>query len=116
MARQVLSSYRRDDFADPEGYLVQLGMVLERYADAVISAATSPLTGIQRACKFPPTIAEFVEFCDEIKRRGSWLEDRNVRIRKQLAERAEIERADKEESLEHRREVVKRLWPRAAEG
>lgn len=65
MSRQVLSSYRRDDFAEPEGFLVQLGMVLERYPDDVIRFATSPLTGIQRKCKFPPSIAEIVEECDK---------------------------------------------------
>lgn len=64
LSRQVLSSYRRDDFADPDGFLVQLGMVLERYPDAVIRDITSPLTGIQRRTKWPPSIAEVVEACD----------------------------------------------------
>jgi hypothetical protein len=44
--------------------LVQLGLVLEQYDDAVIRWVTSPLTGIQRQCKFPPSIAEVVEACD----------------------------------------------------
>lgn len=39
-------------------------MVLERYPDAVIRDVTSPLTGVQRRCKFPPSIAEVVEACD----------------------------------------------------
>jgi hypothetical protein len=43
---------------------VQLGMVLERYPDAVIRDVTSPLTGIQRRSKWPPSIAEVVEACD----------------------------------------------------
>ena len=116
MARQVLSSYRRDDFADPEGYLVQLGMVLERYSDEVIAEATSPLTGIQRTCKFPPTIAEFVDFCGELTRTNEWAANWDRQARKQLKERAEFEARMKEESAEHRRAVVKRLWPRAAEG
>lgn len=64
LSLQVLSSYRRDDFANPDGFLVQLGMVLERYPDAVIRDVTSPVTGIQRRCKFPPSIAEIVEACD----------------------------------------------------
>lgn len=65
LSRQVFSAYRRDEFADPEGFLVQLGMVLERYTDEVIREITSPLTGIQRKSKFPPSIAEIVEFCDD---------------------------------------------------
>src|SRR5258708_9432398 len=64
LARQILSCYRRDDFADPENYLIQLGMILERYPDDIIREVTSPVTGIQRTCKFPPSIAEVVEFCD----------------------------------------------------
>src|SRR6476620_2340655 len=35
-AQQILGSYRRDDFADPDVFLVQLAMVLERYPDKVI--------------------------------------------------------------------------------
>src|SRR5258707_144381 len=61
MARQIFGSYRRDDWADPEMALKQMGMVLERYPDKVVRTVSHPLTGIQRTCKFPPSIAEFVE-------------------------------------------------------
>src|SRR5262245_26832987 len=71
-ARMVLGAYRKDDFADPDSFLLQLGMVLERYDDGTIEHATSPLTGIQRESKFPPTIAEMVEFCDEVVRRQNY--------------------------------------------
>jgi hypothetical protein len=64
MARNVFGSYRRDEFADPEAFLIQFGAVLERYPDHVIREITHPATGIQRKCKFPPTIAEVVEACD----------------------------------------------------
>lgn len=60
----IFSAYRRDDFADPDGFAVQLGAVLEQYPDDVIRFVTSPRTGIQRKAKFPPTIAEIVEMCD----------------------------------------------------
>lgn len=63
-AKAVFSAYRRDEFADPDGFVVQLGVVLEAYADNVILYVTSPQTGIQRRCKWPPTIAEVVEACD----------------------------------------------------
>lgn len=65
LARQVYGSYRKDDFADPDSFLAQLGMVLERYPDQIIRDITSPLTGVQRRSKFPPTIAEVVVMCDE---------------------------------------------------
>jgi hypothetical protein len=46
-------------------------MVLERYPDPIIDHTTSHATGIQRHCKFPPSIAEIVEFCDsEVARRA----------------------------------------------
>lgn len=60
----LLSAYRKDDYADPEGFIAQLGAILERYAPEVVSWVTSPHTGIQRTVKFPPTIAEIVEACD----------------------------------------------------
>ena len=63
-ARILLSAYRRDDLADPEGFVAQLGMVLEGFPDAVIIAVTDPRTGIQRRLKFMPTIAEIVEACE----------------------------------------------------
>lgn len=64
-ARMIFSAYRKDDFADPDNFVLQVGLVLERYPDAVISEVSGPLTGIQRRCKFPPSIAELVEACDE---------------------------------------------------
>jgi hypothetical protein len=105
----VFGSYRRDDFADPESFLVQLGVVLERYSDAVIETVTSPLTGIQRECKFPPSIAEFVEFCDDAQRRSTFGARWDAQKDKQLAEREEFARQSKEETLEHRTEVVNRV-------
>lgn len=109
LARQVLGSYRRDDFADPESFLLQLGMVLERYDDVVIREATSPITGIQRTCKFPPSIAEVVEFCDELRRRKNFKGDWNSRSRNQLDERESMELDGKSESLDHRKAVCDRM-------
>lgn len=108
-ARQVFGSYRKDDFADPDGYAVQLGMVLERYDDKVIEAVTSPVTGIQRTCKFPPSIAEFIEFIDEHIRRASFAATYDARTARQLEEREEFERLEKAEPLEKRREVTARI-------
>ena len=91
-AQQVLSSYRKDDFADPDSYGVQLAMVLERYDDKVIDAVTSPVTGIQRTCKFPPSIAEVVEFIEEHIRRAAYAANYDARSRAQIEEREQFER------------------------
>lgn len=61
----VFASYRIDQFADPEGFKVALGAVLEQYPDEVIAYVCDPRTGIQRRSKFPPTISEMVEACDD---------------------------------------------------
>ncbi len=45
--------------------MTQLGAVLEQYPDEVITYVCDPRTGIQRRSKFPPTISEIVEACDE---------------------------------------------------
>lgn len=75
----LFSAYRRDDFADPNGFLAQLNVVLEGYSDAVVNEITSPKTGLQRRSKFIPTIAEVVEACDaemarleRIRRLSEW--------------------------------------------
>jgi hypothetical protein len=114
-AQRILSSYRRDDFADPDSYAVQLGMVLERYDDKVIEAVTSPVTGIQRTCKWPPSIAEFVEFAEEHVRRSTVASQWDARSAAQLKERAEIEAQGKAESYERRAEVVERVRQEMAE-
>lgn len=109
-ARAVFAAYRSADFADPENYLLQLASVLERYPIEVVKKATDAAgDGIQRQCKFPPSIAEMVEWCDIIvskqDRQSSWDE----RSRKQLAERAAHEAEQKNEDLEHRKKVAERI-------
>lgn len=60
----LLSAYRRDEWADPEGFVAQFGVVLEGYPEPVIVAVTDPRTGLQRRLKWPPTLAEVVEACE----------------------------------------------------
>jgi hypothetical protein len=61
----VFSAYRIDQFADPDGFKTQLGAILEQYPDEVITYVCDPRTGIQRRSKWPPTISEMVEACDD---------------------------------------------------
>lgn len=62
----LFSSYRLDQYPEPKSFLAQVGMVMERYDAAVVAHVTSPLTGLQRKCKFPPSIAEVVEECEKV--------------------------------------------------
>jgi hypothetical protein len=61
--RLVFSAYRKDEWSDPEGFVVQLGMNLERFPKEVIEHVTDPRTGIQTRNKWPPSLAEFIEAC-----------------------------------------------------
>ena len=63
--KALFASYRADQYADAEGFMTSLGAVLEQYQDEVIRYVTGPHTGIQRRLKWPPTINEVVEACDE---------------------------------------------------
>lgn len=38
--------------------------MLEQYPNEVIIYVCDPRTGIQRRCKFPPTLSEIIEACD----------------------------------------------------
>jgi len=60
----LFSAYRRADYADAVGFVGQLGVVFEDYPESVIEAVTSPRTGLQRTCKFAPSIAEIAEACE----------------------------------------------------
>ena len=67
VSRQIqllFSAYRRDDFADPEGFVAQLGAILSGFPDEVVVYVTSPLTGLQRRSKWPPSISEVVQACE----------------------------------------------------
>jgi hypothetical protein len=61
----LFSAYRRDDYADPLGFVAQLGAVLSEYPPEVVLYVTDPLTGVQRRQKWPPSMAEVIEACDE---------------------------------------------------
>lgn len=45
--------------------MLSVGAVLEQFPDEVITYITSPRTGIQRRLKWPPTINEIVEACEQ---------------------------------------------------
>ena len=88
---------------------MQLGTILERYSDTVVERVTSPVTGIQARCSFPPSIAEVVEACDAEHRNDNYAAEYAARSREQLRERQEHEREDDLEPLEHRRNVTTRI-------
>jgi hypothetical protein len=61
----LFSAYRKDDFSDPEGFVTQLGAILCDFEEDVVAYVTSPKTGIQRRSKWPPSISEILEACEQ---------------------------------------------------
>jgi len=45
--------------------MVSLGAVLEQFPDEVVTYVTDPRTGIQRRSKWPPTLSEVIEACEQ---------------------------------------------------
>jgi hypothetical protein len=64
--KAIFGGYRTDQYADPEVFMVSLGAVLEQFPDEVITYISDPRGGgIQRRTKWPPTISEVVEACEQ---------------------------------------------------
>ena len=108
----MLASYRRDNTPNPDGYLAAIGLVFERYTDALITTATDPVQGItteERWRSFPPTAGEL----------RAWLEQRQSdlarpsayqrRVEQQLAEREALQRLHDTISIEERKAQVERI-------
>jgi hypothetical protein len=60
----LFGAYRADQYADPDGFMMQLGVVLEQYSDEIVVYVTDPRTGVQRGSVWPPSIAEVVRACN----------------------------------------------------
>lgn len=61
----LFSAYRANDFADAEGFFVQAASVLSEFPEDIVVHVTSPRTGLQRRSKWPPTISEILEACEQ---------------------------------------------------
>ena len=68
-ARQIFSCYRRDDAADPDGYVASVAAVLSEYPPDIVDLVSDPRTGIGRRSKFLPNTADISEDCDKITNR-----------------------------------------------
>src|SRR5947209_8731385 len=64
------SSYRRDLYADPDRFTMQLGLLMEGLPEDVVRYCVDPRTGIQKEYpSFPPNIGEIGEFIETARRR-----------------------------------------------
>lgn len=61
----LFSAYRIDQYSDPEGFKVNIGLVLEQYPAETIRFVTDPRTGVQRRHEWPPSVKNVVDACDQ---------------------------------------------------
>lgn len=66
MIDRLFRSYPKTDYDDPEYARASMLVVLKRFPEDVVAELTSPETGLQRTCKFPPRLAELVCAGEEI--------------------------------------------------
>lgn len=61
--KMLFEAYRKDDFHDPEGFVLTLEANLERFPPEVVEYVTDRVTGIQTRNQWPPSVAEIIEAC-----------------------------------------------------
>jgi hypothetical protein len=61
----LFSAYRIDQYTDPEGFKLNIGLVLEQYPAETIMFVTDPRTGVQRRHEWPPSVKSVVDACDQ---------------------------------------------------
>jgi len=71
---------------------------LAPYHPSILDAMVNPQTGLATKCRFVPSIAEMVEFCERLAQR-QWEQDRRERNR-------ELQLTYRQEPGDHRREAV----------
>jgi hypothetical protein len=60
----LFSAYRLNQYADPEGFKLNIGLVLEQYPIETIRFVCDPRTGVQRTSEWPPSVANMVTACE----------------------------------------------------
>lgn len=89
-ATRVLGCYpKRLTDGTGDGYLGALAAVLCSYPKQVAQRCSDPILGITRECKFLPTVADIVAWCERNTAPLWNSADREARIERQLADRAQ---------------------------
>lgn len=98
-----MACYRKDEFVNTDLALLQYAACIEQYPNEVIESATSPRSGLQTQCTFPPSLAELKAFCERSLR--SFLAIHRVKFLKENpierpAREAEIDPEERRQSVE----------------
>lgn len=62
--KQLVGCYPQARPPEPETYAAALASALAGYPQGVVSECVDPRVGLPRKLKYPPTVADIVEWCD----------------------------------------------------
>jgi hypothetical protein len=74
-----MGAYRRDAFDNPGIFVSSVTQLFETFPDCVIESVTSPRSGLQTECTFPPSLAEIRARCERSLRQYSTISLANAR-------------------------------------
>lgn len=77
----LMGAYRRDAFDNPGIFVSSVAQLFETFPDCVIESVTSPRSGLQTECTFPPSLAEIRARCERSLRQYSTISLNNARKR-----------------------------------
>lgn len=63
-AKQIIGCFPHARPPEPETYAGAIGATLAAYPPHVVAECADPRVGLVRKLRFPPTVAELVEWCD----------------------------------------------------
>jgi len=64
-AGKLLGAYSKHNYPDPDSFVEQLVVTLERFPKEVVDYVTDTVTGVQSRLRFAPSIAEINVACEE---------------------------------------------------
>lgn len=62
----LIACYPTGKPGDVDAYATALAAVFGEYTEEVIMAATDPVRGIARECRFMPSVADVIAFCEDL--------------------------------------------------
>lgn len=92
-----------------DGYIGNTAALMLDYPKSIALACLHTTRGIVRTCKYPPTPAEIVKWCEADLGHLQRAFEYDLRSAEQLRERERIERENAAESPEHRAAVIERI-------
>lgn len=90
-ATKIIGCYPNGGANAGDSYIGALAQILGSYPKSVAIACGNGLTGIVRDCKFLPTVADIVAWCERKTEPLRVQHDRERRIESQLAERDAVQ-------------------------